>query len=116
MARPDKKVIAIDGDGALLMRMGCLAANGFYRPPNLLHVVLDNHCHDSTGGQHTVAENVRFAAVASHSGYPAAFEVHDLGEFTTAVRTWLQAGIDAAQLAHSQGVQGGTGPSRDQAG
>jgi len=92
MARPDKKVIAIDGDGALLMRMGCLAANGFYRPPNLLHVVLDNHCHDSTGGQHTVAENVRFAAVASHSGYPAAFEVHDLGEFTTAVKTWLPTG------------------------
>src|SRR6516164_589668 len=92
LARPDKKVIAIDGDGALLMRMGSLTTNGFYRPPNLLHVVLDNRCHDSTGGQDTVSENVRFAAVASHSGYPAAFEVHDLGEFTTAVQTWLQAG------------------------
>jgi phosphonopyruvate decarboxylase len=92
LARPDKKVIAIDGDGALLMRMGSLATNGFYRPPNLLHVVLDNRCHDSTGGQDTVSENVRFAAVASHSGYPAAFEVHDLGEFTTAVQTWLHTG------------------------
>jgi phosphonopyruvate decarboxylase len=92
LARPDKKVIAIDGDGALLMRMGALATNGFHRPPNLLHVILDNHCHDSTGGQDTVSENVRFAAVASHSGYPAAIEAHDLGEFTAAVQTWLQAG------------------------
>jgi phosphonopyruvate decarboxylase len=92
LARPEKKVIAIDGDGALLMRMGSLATNGFYRPPNLLHVVLDNRCHDSTGGQDTVSENVGFAAVASHAGYPAAIEAHDLGEFTTAVQTWLQAG------------------------
>lgn len=92
LARPDKKVIAIDGDGALLMRMGSLATNGFYRPPNLLHVVLDNRCHDSTGGQDTVSGNVCFAAVASYSGYPAAMEVHVLSEFTSAVQTWLTAG------------------------
>ena len=86
LARPDKKVIAIDGDGGLLMRMGSLATNGFYRPPNLLHVVLDNRCHDSTGGQDTVSGNVCFAAVASYCGYPAAMEVHVLSEFTTPSR------------------------------
>ena len=74
------------------MRMGSLATNGFYRPPNLLHVVLDNRCHDSTGGQDTVSGNVCFAAVASYSGYPAAMEVHVLSEFTSTVQTWLTAG------------------------
>jgi phosphonopyruvate decarboxylase len=92
LARPDKRVVAIDGDGALLMRLGSLATNGFYRPANLLHVVLDNGCHDSTGGQDTVSGNLCFAAVAYHCGYPVAVEVHDLEEFTGAVQAWLQTG------------------------
>jgi phosphonopyruvate decarboxylase len=91
LARPEKRFIVIDGDGALLMRMGVLATNGFYRPANLLHVVLDNHSHDSTGGQDTVSGNVCFAAVASHSGYPAAIEAHDLDEFAAGIRQWLDA-------------------------
>jgi phosphonopyruvate decarboxylase len=92
LARPDKKIIAIDGDAAVLMRMGSLATNGFYRPANLLHVVLDNRSHDSTGGQDTVSGNVCFAAIASHSGYLAAIETHDLAEFSNAVEGWLKAG------------------------
>ncbi len=91
LARPEKKFIVIDGDGGLLMRMGALATNGFYRPANLLHVVLDNHSHDSTGGQDTVSANVCFAAVASHSGYPAAVEAHELDEFAAGIRRWLDA-------------------------
>ena len=35
LARPDKKVIAIDGDGSLLMRMGSLATNAYYQPCEL---------------------------------------------------------------------------------
>ena len=45
-----KPIIAIDGDGALLMRMGNLAVNGCYAPRNLLHLLIDNNAHDSTGG------------------------------------------------------------------
>jgi phosphonopyruvate decarboxylase len=92
VALAHKKVIAIDGDGALLMRLGSLATNGFYRPANLLHVVLDNRCHDSTGGQDTVSGNVCFARVAVHAGYPAAIEVHDIAELTSAVAAWMQTG------------------------
>lgn len=50
LTRADKRVIAIDGDGALLMRMEALATNGYYSPANLLHILLDNESHDSTGG------------------------------------------------------------------
>lgn len=68
-ARPDLRVVAVDGDGAALMRMGLFATLGAYGPSNLLHLVLDNGVHDSTGGQATVSAGVSFARVAAACGY-----------------------------------------------
>ncbi|UBM09568.1 phosphonopyruvate decarboxylase [Cupriavidus metallidurans] len=78
MARPDLKVVAVDGDGAALMRMGVFATLGAYGPANLTHVLLDNNAHDSTGGQATVSHNVSFAGVAAACGYASAIEGDDL--------------------------------------
>lgn len=64
-----RPVIVLDGDGAMLMKMGTLATIGAYAPDNLLHIVLDNGVHDSTGGQATVSASVDFAAVAQACGY-----------------------------------------------
>ena len=61
LARPDLCVLALDGDGAALMRMGAFATVGAYAPPNLRHLLLDNAAHDSTGGQATVSPRVSFA-------------------------------------------------------
>jgi len=72
IARPDLDVIAIDGDGAALMRLGAFATIGRYGPANLRHVLLDNGVHESTGGQATVSPSVDFAAVAAACGYAAA--------------------------------------------
>lgn len=69
-ARPDRRFVVIDGDGAVLMRMGALATIGHERPDNLVHVVLDNGVHDSTGGQATVSSTTDLAAVARACGYP----------------------------------------------
>jgi phosphonopyruvate decarboxylase len=74
LARPDLRVVAIDGDGAALMRMGVFATLGAYGPANLTHVLLDNNAHDSTGGQSTVSHNVSFASVAAACGYASAAE------------------------------------------
>jgi phosphonopyruvate decarboxylase len=71
LARPRRRVIAIDGDGAVLMRMGSLATVGWERPANLVHVLLDNGLHESTGGQATVSPGVEFCALAAASGYPS---------------------------------------------
>jgi sulfopyruvate decarboxylase subunit beta len=46
-------VIVINGDGALLFNMGCLATMGRYQPNNLIHVVVDNEAHGATGYQPT---------------------------------------------------------------
>ncbi|HTH61876.1 MAG TPA: phosphonopyruvate decarboxylase [Paraburkholderia sp.] len=77
LARPDLRVVALDGDGAALMRMGVFATLGAYGPPNLTHVLLDNGAHDSTGGQATVSSQVSFAGVAAACGYASAAESDD---------------------------------------
>jgi phosphonopyruvate decarboxylase len=70
LTQPKRRVIVLDGDGAVLMRMGGLATVGYERPPNLVHVLLDNQMHESTGGQSTVSHSVDFCAIAAACGYP----------------------------------------------
>lgn len=69
LARPDLKVVIIDGDGAALMRLGNFATVGTYGASNLIHILLDNEVHDSTGAQATVAGNISFAKIAEACGY-----------------------------------------------
>jgi len=88
MAKPNKSIFAIDGDGALLMRLGNLATIGSYSPPNLLHILLDNHSHDSTGGQQTVSPNVHFTDIAAACGYYNVIYAHNLDELASAIENW----------------------------
>ncbi|MEH2050616.1 phosphonopyruvate decarboxylase [Nostoc sp.] len=69
LARPDLKVVVIDGDGAALMRMGNFATIGTYGGANLIHILLDNEVHDSTGAQATVSAGISFAKIAEACGY-----------------------------------------------
>jgi phosphonopyruvate decarboxylase len=84
----NKKIIAIDGDGALLMRMGNLATNAYYAPSNLLHLLIDNNMHDSTGGQFTVAGNIDFVQIASSVGYEHSIYIHSLDELEEKILQW----------------------------
>jgi phosphonopyruvate decarboxylase len=68
-ARPDKKIVVIDGDGSALMRMGNLATVGACGGGNYYHLLLDNHVHESTGGQSTVSATVDFPLIAAACGY-----------------------------------------------
>jgi phosphonopyruvate decarboxylase len=77
----NKSVIAIDGDGALLMRLGSLATNAAHTQNNMLHILLDNNAHDSTGGQATVSSQVDFVAIAKAAGYPCTYRANNLEEF-----------------------------------
>lgn len=69
IVRPDKKIIVIDGDGAALMRLGNMATVGAYAGRNYYHLLLDNHVHESTGGQATVSSTLDFPAIAAACGY-----------------------------------------------
>lgn len=80
-----RPVAVLDGDGASLMHMGTLATIGAYAPPGLVHIILDNGVHDSTGGQATVSEHVDFAHVALACGYAGAASCDSLGGFEQAL-------------------------------
>lgn len=73
LCQDKRKVIVLDGDGAALMKMGTLATIGHYQPENLLHIILDNEAHESTGGQATVSDSVDFALASLACSYRTAF-------------------------------------------
>lgn len=72
LARPERRVVVLDGDGAALMRLGALAAIGREAPRNLVHVIFDNGMHESTGGQSVAQPGADLAAVAAALGYASA--------------------------------------------
>jgi phosphonopyruvate decarboxylase len=86
LARPDLKVISLDGDGAALMRLGALATVGAMAPRNLWHLLLDNSAHESTGGQATVSATVAFADVAAACGYRSCLDTDSAAQLPD----WLQ--------------------------
>ena len=55
LSQPEK-VIVLEGDGALLMNLGCLTTLARLRPENLLLVILDNNAYGSTGYQATATD------------------------------------------------------------
>jgi phosphonopyruvate decarboxylase len=59
-----KRVIVLDGDGAAIMRMGALTTIGMINPPNLIHILIDNGLHESTGGQPTASTKLEKVAIA----------------------------------------------------
>lgn len=83
-------VVAIDGDGAALMKLGNFATIGSQAPANLIHVLLDNGVHDSTGGQATVSPLVDFGAIAIACGYRSAGSTDDLATFSEFLARGLQ--------------------------
>lgn len=84
-----RRTVVLDGDGAALMKLGTLATVGAQQPAGLLHVLLDNGVHDSTGGQATASPGVDFPAVALACGYRAAWACDDAPGFDAALRAAL---------------------------
>ena len=77
-----KKIIVLDGDGALLMKMGNMSTIGANKPANLIHILLDNNVHDSTGQQLTNASTVEFANIAINCGYKKSFSIDNTKDFS----------------------------------
>ncbi|MDR1325327.1 MAG: phosphonopyruvate decarboxylase [Treponema sp.] len=91
LQRPELPVICLDGDGAVLMHMGALAAIGVKKPRNLRHIVLNNGAHDSVGGQPTIAPNIDLPGIARACGYVNVYSTQTAAE----LRAALEANHDA---------------------
>ena len=85
LARPDRRVFVLDGDGSLLMNLGALVTIGHAQPENLVHVVFENGVYEVTGGQPIPgAGQVDFAAMALAAGYASVHTFVDANEFEQA--------------------------------
>jgi thiamine pyrophosphate-dependent acetolactate synthase large subunit-like protein len=91
-AMGDRRVVAIPGDGDMLMGLGSLATIGVKQPKNLVVVVLDNAHYGETGMQpsHTEA-GVDFAALALACRFRHARSVTRIEE-TAEIRKLLHGG------------------------
>src|SRR6202035_6195520 len=86
LARPQHKVVVIDGDGSLLMNLGTLSTMARYRPGNLLHIVFDNQSLLSVGGFPTAtATGTDLAGIARASGVPSVVEANTCESLKDAV-------------------------------
>ena len=89
LALPHRKVVVFDGDGSLLLNLGSLATIANQHPKNLIHIVFDNECYESSRGAPTATSGVTdLAAIAKGAGLVHAATVRDVHEFEGA---FLQA-------------------------
>lgn len=92
LARPELKVVVLDGDGSILMNLGGLTTLARYRPRNLVHVVFDNESLLSVGGFPTATSTGSdIAAMAAAAGVPRTATVRDLDAFAAAFEAALAA-------------------------
>jgi len=81
---PHRRVIALDGDGALLMNLCGLPTIMRKNPRNLIHIVFDNGIYESSGGTKTAtADGVDLADVARGVGIKNAYTATSVDEFKT---------------------------------
>jgi phosphonopyruvate decarboxylase len=112
MARPDRQVVCLDGDGALLMHMGGLTISADC--PNLLHIVLNNGTHDSVGGQPTKGAVLDFTKIAAACGYARISRAVTTGEIAIHVQSMLGSGLSSfLEIKCKRGARADLGrPSR----
>ena len=82
LAQPERGVIALEGDGSILMSLGCLATIATVRPRNLTIVIWDNGVYQITGKQPTATGGVTdIVAVARGAGLANSEWVRDAQHF-----------------------------------
>jgi thiamine pyrophosphate-dependent acetolactate synthase large subunit-like protein len=85
LARPDLRVVVLDGDGSILLNLSSLATEITSGVTNLVHVIWDNGGWEITGGQPAGSPfGVDLEAVARGCGFQKTASVDDLSDFRTA--------------------------------
>jgi thiamine pyrophosphate-dependent acetolactate synthase large subunit-like protein len=87
MALPHRKIVVLDGDGAVIMNVNGLVTVGRVRPKNLIHIVFDNKIYESSGSIPTAsAYNLSIADFGRAAGIPSVKEAKTIEEFIGAVK------------------------------
>jgi thiamine pyrophosphate-dependent acetolactate synthase large subunit-like protein len=108
LAQPQRRVIALEGDGSILMQLGSLATIANLAPKNLTIVVMDNGSYQITGAQPTAtAGKADIAAIARGAGLAQAHWAADEADYDALVGRALAAAVPfliAARIDNEPGV------------
>lgn len=96
-ARP---VLAVEGDGNFLMGLSGLPAVAANARQPFVHVVLDNNCYDTTGGQANLSSGVDFCGLARAAGYKHVLATDSRTNLTSAVSELMEDGGPGFLHAH----------------
>ena len=93
LAQPARHVVALEGDGSLLMQLGSLSTIAMLKPANLTIIVMDNGCYQITGAQPTAtAHGADIVAIARGCGLAASHWAADEAMFEDLVERALAEG------------------------
>jgi thiamine pyrophosphate-dependent acetolactate synthase large subunit-like protein len=87
LALPHRRVIALDGDGNLLLNLVSLADTAYHKPSNLRIVVFDNQAYESPGGMPTAtAHGVDLVQVAKGCGIAKSVVASTVEDFSEKIK------------------------------
>jgi thiamine pyrophosphate-dependent acetolactate synthase large subunit-like protein len=108
IAQPQRHVVALEGDGSLLMQLGCLTTIAALGQKNLTMVIMDNGLYQITGSQPTPAAGIAdFVAIARGAGIAKAAWAADEEDFDRLIDGALAEGgptFIAARIDDKPGV------------
>lgn len=91
LGAPEEKVVVLDGDGSLLMNLGCLFTIGHAAPKNLVHFVSHNGTYEVNGDFPIFgSKTLQFEEVAKIAGYRHTFAFSDIYEFESMIEQILE--------------------------
>ncbi|MFL6798734.1 MAG: thiamine pyrophosphate-dependent enzyme [Xanthobacteraceae bacterium] len=108
LAQPERGVIALEGDGSILMSLGCLTTIGMINPRNLTIIIMDNGLYQITGKQRAAtAAGADIVAIARGAGIQNSHWVRDTGHFEELIARKLEEGgpvLLAAKIDDAPGI------------
>lgn len=105
LEQPERPVVCLDGDGAVLMHMGALGVIGARKPKNFIHIVLNNGAHDSVGGQATIGREVDLATIARAAGYTKTVSIHTIEELQSCLKASIGVGPVFIEVLVTKGAR-----------
>lgn len=114
IAQPQRRTIAIEGDGSILMQLGCLSTVAIRAPKNLTIIIMDNGIYQITGGQTTAtSQGVDIVAVARGLGLAQSHWAADEADFELLLDAAMKSDKPSLIAAHIDNKPGVTQTVRD---
>ena len=91
IAKPNRKIVCIDGDGSLLMHFGSLTSAISIKPKNFYHILMNNEVHESVGGQETAARYLNITKIVDAIGARNTFKAKNITQIDININKFLNS-------------------------